>query len=138
MGPFLMENSGEEERTYLFSFGAGMQMALFCGQLVGGISAHLDRRLAGDGPTDYPGLRMAMGVMSCECGAGTLPLLLMQPKESRAAERSFSHLYPLAAKIQATIGKPDPAHADHFGRRGFDDAVYEHLFSPDVSTNLIR
>ncbi len=27
MGPFLMENSSEKERTYLFSFGSGLQMA---------------------------------------------------------------------------------------------------------------
>ncbi len=27
MGPFLMENSTEKERTYLFSFGSGLQMA---------------------------------------------------------------------------------------------------------------
>jgi len=27
MGPFLMENSGEVERTYLFSIGSGLQMA---------------------------------------------------------------------------------------------------------------
>src|SRR5210317_1367658 len=26
MAPFLMENSGEQERTYLFSFGQGLQM----------------------------------------------------------------------------------------------------------------
>jgi MFS family permease len=27
MGPFLMENSGEKERTYLFSFTSGLSMA---------------------------------------------------------------------------------------------------------------
>lgn len=37
MSPFLMENSGEEERTYLFSFGNGLQMlAVFAGNWVGG------------------------------------------------------------------------------------------------------
>jgi MFS family permease len=37
MGPFLMENSGEEERTYLFSFGQGLQMAsAFVGNWIGG------------------------------------------------------------------------------------------------------
>lgn len=37
MGPFLMENSGEQERTYLFSFGMGIQMAsVFVGTWVGG------------------------------------------------------------------------------------------------------
>lgn len=37
MSPFLMENSGEEERTYLFSFGNGLQMlSSFAGNWVGG------------------------------------------------------------------------------------------------------
>ena len=37
MAPFLMENSGEEERTYLFSFGQGLQMlSSFAGNWLGG------------------------------------------------------------------------------------------------------
>ena len=37
MGPFLMENSGEQERTYLFSFASGMRMtATSIGEWVGG------------------------------------------------------------------------------------------------------
>ena len=37
MGPFLMENSSEKERTYLFSFGSGLQMAAgFVGNWIGG------------------------------------------------------------------------------------------------------
>lgn len=37
MGPFLMENSSETERTYLFSFGSGLQMAAgFVGNWIGG------------------------------------------------------------------------------------------------------
>ncbi len=37
MGPFLMENSSESERTYLFSFGSGLQMAAgFVGNWIGG------------------------------------------------------------------------------------------------------
>jgi MFS family permease len=37
MAPFLMENSGEKERTYLFSIGSGLQMtAASIGNWVGG------------------------------------------------------------------------------------------------------
>jgi MFS family permease len=37
MSPFLMENSGEAERTYLFSFGNGLQMiSAFAGNWLGG------------------------------------------------------------------------------------------------------
>ncbi len=37
MAPFLMENSGEQERTYLFSFGQGLQMlSSFVGNWIGG------------------------------------------------------------------------------------------------------
>jgi len=36
-GPFMMENSGEEERTYLFSIGSGLRMAAYSvGDWVGG------------------------------------------------------------------------------------------------------
>ncbi|MFU8827762.1 MAG: MFS transporter [Brevefilum sp.] len=36
-GPFMMENSGEEERTYLFSIGSGLRMAAYsAGDWVGG------------------------------------------------------------------------------------------------------
>lgn len=36
-GPFLMENSGEEERTYLFSIGSGLRMAAYsAGDWIGG------------------------------------------------------------------------------------------------------
>jgi len=40
-GPFLMENSGELERTYLFSISSGLRMAAF-------FSWRLDRRLSAD------------------------------------------------------------------------------------------
>ena len=37
MSPFLMENSGEKERTYLFSFGQGLQMTMAAvGNWIGG------------------------------------------------------------------------------------------------------
>ena len=37
MGPYLMENSQEKERTYLFSISSGMQMtAVSIGQWIGG------------------------------------------------------------------------------------------------------
>jgi MFS family permease len=42
MAPFLMENSGEKERTYLFAFSSGLNMAMAsAGSWVGGSPAYL-------------------------------------------------------------------------------------------------
>ena len=51
-GPFLMENSSEKERVYLFSMGMGVTMtAGFVGNWVGGYLPTWLSGLVGDGPT---------------------------------------------------------------------------------------
>jgi MFS family permease len=79
MGPFLMENSGEEERTYLFSFSSGLQMAsMFAGNWVGGylptwVGAY--RLVDPESSTAYAGALLLIGVIGA---LGLIPLLFIR------------------------------------------------------------
>lgn len=85
MAPFLMENSGETERTYLFSAGFGVQMlAVTAGYWIGG-------RLPGwlgDAAVYGPSLLFVAAVSL----AALLPLLFIR---TAAVEKQTDHLSPL-------------------------------------------
>jgi MFS family permease len=78
-GPFLMENSDEEERTYLFSFSSGLQMAsMFAGNWVGGylptwVGAF--RLVDPESSTAYAGALFIVGVIGA---LGLVPLLFIR------------------------------------------------------------
>jgi MFS family permease len=78
-GPFLMENSGETERTYLFSFSSGLQMAsMFAGNWVGGylptwVGAH--RLVDPESGTAYAGALLIVGVVGA---VSLVPLLFIR------------------------------------------------------------
>ena len=56
--PFLMENSGEQERTYLFSFSSGLQMASqSVGNWIGGVMPGWVASARGLDPMSHTGLR---------------------------------------------------------------------------------
>lgn len=89
MGPFLMENSGEKERTYLFSFSSGLQMAAtFVGNWLGGyLPGWLGVPLRVDAVSSeaYAAALMATAVMFA---LGVLPLAFLGKPQTSAAERS--------------------------------------------------
>ncbi len=89
-GPFLMENSGEEERTYLFSISSGLRMAAFSlGDWVGG---YLPTWFGGAfdvsavSPTAYAWAIGVAGVMSL---IAVLPRLLLRRNLLPVSERSI-------------------------------------------------
>lgn len=89
MSPFLMENSGEQERTYLFSFGQGLQMvSASVGNWIGG---YLPTWVAGWHGVDtvssqaYGGSLLIIGSMAA---LGLLPLALMRMPKLERAERT--------------------------------------------------
>jgi len=90
--PFLMENSGEEERTYLFSFTSGLQMgSVFVGNWLGGYLPSWIGDLRGFDPTSSPAYGGALLVISLVAIVGFVPLIFVHPAngvESRA--RNFS------------------------------------------------
>ncbi len=106
MSPFLMENSGEKERTYLFSFGQGLQMA----------SASVGNWIGGYLPTWVSGWRSVEAVSSQAYGGsllviaavaslGLIPLTLLRTPRLERSERSVFAPLSYAAGHPALLSK---------------------------------
>jgi MFS family permease len=86
MGPFLMENSGEQERTYLFSFGAGLQMTTaFFGNWLGGQLPSLWGSLLGIAPTDPQAYGTTLLCVAALLFVALIPLLMLRRRRQREA-----------------------------------------------------
>jgi len=89
MGPFLMENSGDKERTYLFSFTSGLQMAsAFFGNWIGGYLPTWISTLQGSTPTSPSAYGGALAAIAIAGSVGILPLLLLRPVKIARDKRS--------------------------------------------------
>lgn len=106
MGPFLMENSGEEERTYLFSFSSGLQMAsASVGNWIGGYLPSwmgLWRGVSATSSQAYAGALVVVGLTSA---LGLLPLLLLRTLRLEKSERSVFAPIQYAAENPGTLSK---------------------------------
>ncbi|RME89257.1 MAG: MFS transporter, partial [Anaerolineae bacterium] len=79
MAPFLMENSSEKERTYLFSFGSGIQMASgFVGNWLGGYLPTWVAGWRGISPTTAPAYQGALLLVGGLYLLGLVPLFLLK------------------------------------------------------------
>ncbi len=93
VSPFLVENSNEEERTYLFSLSQGLQTAAgFLGNWVGGyLPAWVGTRL-GVTPTDSRAYAGALAIVAALSLLALLPLWQLRPPRqttsAKTAERS--------------------------------------------------
>jgi len=107
MSPFLLENSGDEERTYLFSLASGLQVAAAsAGSAIGG---HLPTWIAGlqsvspTSSTAYAGALIIITVCSL---LGLIPLLwLRTPTSERRADRTFFDPFSYARRHPAMLVK---------------------------------
>lgn len=80
-GPFLMENSGDEERTYLFSLTAGAQMtAAFMGNWLGGFLPAWLGGASGVAATSSAAYAWSLLVVAGIASLGLLPLLLLRSR----------------------------------------------------------
>lgn len=98
MAPFLMENSGEEERTYLFSFGQGLQMvSASLGNWVGGYLPGwmgVWRNVDATHSAAYGGALLTIALASA---IGLIPLLYLHtPRLEKAARAVFTPLHFIA------------------------------------------
>ncbi|MFU8772579.1 MAG: MFS transporter [Anaerolineales bacterium] len=106
MAPFLMENSGEKERTYLFAFSSGLNMAMAsAGSWIGGYL-----------PTWVAGVRMVTATSSDAYGGallitamaaalGLIPLAMMRTPRLEKTERSVFAPLAYAVKHPALLSR---------------------------------
>ena len=106
MSPFLIENSGEEERTYLFSLSSGVQMtASFLGNSIGGnmpswVAAH--QGVSATGSAAYAGALVIVAVIAL---AGLLPFFFMKMPRLAKSERALFAPFAYATKQPVLLGK---------------------------------
>ena len=106
MAPFLMENSGEHERTYLFSFSSGLQMAsASAGNWIGGYLPTWIGNWQAVPPTDSLAYAGAMGVVALMWLISVGPLALMHTPRLSLSERSFFAPIDYARQHPTMLGK---------------------------------
>lgn len=89
MSPFLMENSGEQERTYLFSFSAGLQMAsASAGNWIGGLLPGWVAAWRGVHPMSSAAYGGSLLIVAGVASLGLIPLLLLRTPRLARSERS--------------------------------------------------
>jgi MFS family permease len=108
MAPFLMENSGEGERTYLFSISAGLQMAMASvGNWIGGYLPTWVSGLNGVSPTSSVAYSGALLVIALLAGIGVIPLLFLRTHRLDKSERSvfapLSYAYQNPGRLSRLI-----------------------------------
>jgi len=102
MGPFLMENSGPEERTYLFSLSSGLHTTSgFFGNWLGGYLPMWWGGLMGFAPTDSPAYGGALLCVGLIMLLAMLPLLFLKRRrlsgsssEERESPLEFARRHP--------------------------------------------
>lgn len=106
MSPFLIENSGEQERTYLFSLSAGISMtASFIGNSVGGNMPSwvaVRRGISATSTTAYSGALIIIAIVGL---IGLIPLFFMRMPKLKKSERALFAPFAYASKRPALLGK---------------------------------
>lgn len=106
MGPFLMENSSEKERTYLFSFSSGFQTAsAFVGNWIGGyLPTWLGsaQQVSATSTQAYGGSLM---VIAGGALTAVIPLLFLRTPRLTQEQRSFFAPIAYFRKQPALLGK---------------------------------
>ena len=89
-GPFLMENSGEEERTYLFSISSGLRMAAFSvGEWVGGYLPTWFGGLFDVSPVSPSAYAWSIGVAGVAASFAVIPYLMLRRNKAETEARSL-------------------------------------------------
>ncbi len=90
MGPFLMENSGETERTYLFSFSSGLRMtATSVGEWVGGYLPTWIATSMAVSPLSSTAYGWSLGVIAIGVGLSLIPNFMITRLRLARSERSI-------------------------------------------------
>jgi MFS family permease len=106
MSPFLMENSSSEERTYLFSFSSGLNMAsASVGNWIGGYLPTWVAGMRSVEPTSSIAYGGALLVIGLAAALGLLPLFLMRMPKMKRSERTVFAPITYAKKHPTELGK---------------------------------
>jgi MFS family permease len=106
MAPFLLENSGPEERTYLFSLSQGLSMtASFVGNSIGGYLPTWIGQARGVEATSSTAYAGALGIIAAVSALALLPLLALRTPHLDASEKSLFAPIGYAIKHRRTIGR---------------------------------
>jgi MFS family permease len=106
MSPFLLENSGEEERTYLFSLSSGLQMAAaFVGNSIGGYLPGWIAAQQGVSATSSSAYAGALGIISAAAFVGLLPLFWLRTPVLKKSERALFAPFAYARRNPVTLTK---------------------------------
>lgn len=106
MAPFLMENSGEEERTYLFSFGHGLQMlSAFAGNWLGGYLPGWFGAWRNVSATDTVSYGWSVAAVAGLFVLGVVPLLFLQRNRMVGEARSVFAPIRYAVENPMLLGK---------------------------------
>ncbi len=106
-GPFLMENSGREERTYLFSFQAGLQtLSGSLGNWFGGNLPTWLGQALGVSPTSTPAYTASLLLVGGVSSLGLLPLVFLRhgPAADPSARKMLSP-FQYARQKPVLLGK---------------------------------
>lgn len=106
MSPFLMENSDETERTYLFSFGQGLTMTMASvGSWVGGYLPTWIGSAQNASPTSSLAYGNSIFIIGIVAVLGILPLLFIKSPNLMRSQRAVFAPFQYAAKNPALLTK---------------------------------
>lgn len=106
LGPFLMENSGELERTYLFSFSSGLQMAsASAGNWIGGYLPTWVANWRGALPTSSTAYSGALMATAFAMSLAIIPLVFLRRLNLDRDEKSVFAPLAYAGKHPSLLGK---------------------------------
>ncbi len=106
MSPFLLENSGPEERTYLFSLGSGVQMtASFVGNSIGGNLPSWIAARQGVAATSSMAYAGSLAIVAAVSTLGLIPYFFMRMPSLKKSERALFAPFAYAAKQPALLTK---------------------------------
>ena len=88
VAPFLMANTRDDERQWVFSFNLGLAMtATFIGNTIGGSLPSIYANILAINATDTLAYQWAIGTLSIMALTGIIPLLFLRPSENDAIVR---------------------------------------------------
>ncbi len=106
MAPFLMENSNEKERTYLFSFGQGLQMTMASvGSWIGGYLPSWLGQAQNVSATSSLAYGNSILIMGIGAGLAVLPLMFLKAPRIERSQRAIFAPFQYAAKQPALLTK---------------------------------